>query len=263
MLDLIMHRKVILKRIKRNLLGRQHRARNPTLANESDNIDYPTLAIGGFARATEPDQRPEWFPTLAIRAYPLQDLCRWNLGDGTPVIVRRARLQDESLMSDFQKSLSQETVHLRYFGCAKLEIRIRDDFRTRTCLGSRTLVVERLLPIGDGREIIGVAYLIKVDDVNQAEFAIVIADKWQRRGVGTKLLGALLEIGCTEGLDAIFGYILAENGAMRRICQKLGFAVRSNSSHDLSKLGSIYEIGYCLGAHGRSKCHFLEIWLTT
>jgi acetyltransferase len=232
-LDWIMHRKVILKRGKRKLLGRHHRARDPTLANESDNIDYPTLASAGFARATEPDQRAERFPTLAIRAYPLQDLRRWNLADGTPVIVRRARIQDESLMRNFQRSLSEETVHLRYFGCVKLETRIRDDYRTRKRLGSHTLVAERLLPIGGGGEIIGVAYLIKVDVVNQAEFAIVISDKWQRRGVGTKLLGALLEIGRTEGLDAIFGYILAENGSMRRICQKLGFTLRSNSSHDL------------------------------
>jgi acetyltransferase len=231
--DFIMRRKVIPKRGKRELLGHPHRARNPTLAKESDNFHYPTLATGGFARPTEPDQTPDCLPALATRAYPLQDLCQWNLADGTPVIVRRARIQDESLMRNFQKSLSEETVHLRYFGCVKLEVRIRADVRTRNLYSSYTLVAERFLPIGDGREIVGVAYLIKVDEVNQGEFAIVVADKWQGMGIGTKLLGALLEMGRTQGLDAIFGYILAENGVMRRICQKLGFKLRFNYAHDL------------------------------
>jgi acetyltransferase len=134
-------------------------------------------------------------------------------------------------MRNFQQSLSEETVHLRYFGCVKLETRIKDDLRTRNRLSSYALVVERLLPIGG--EIIGVAYLIKVAQLKRAECAIVISDKWQGRGVGTKLLSALLEIGRTEGLDAVFGYILAENGAMRRLCQKLGFRLRSNYFNDV------------------------------
>jgi acetyltransferase len=233
MLDCMMHRKLIPRKEKRELLGLRQHTRNPTLANETDNIAYTTLASGGFPRATEPDQRPECFAMLAIRAYPVQDLCRWNLADGTPVIVRRARIQDEPLMRNFQRSLSEETVHLRYFGCVRLETRIKDDFRIRNRLSSYTCVVERLLPILGGREIIGVGYLIKVDEIKQAECAIVIADKWQGRGLGTNLLSALLEVGRTEGLDAIFGYILAENGAMRRICQKLGFKLRFNYSHDL------------------------------
>jgi hypothetical protein len=61
-----------------------------------------------------------------------------------------------------------------------------------------TIGVERLLPIGGGREIIGVAYPIKVDELKQAECAIVIPDKWQGLGVGTKLLSDLLEIGARK-----------------------------------------------------------------
>jgi acetyltransferase len=231
MLDVMMTRKLIPKKGKREPLGLRDRAHSPTLANETDNSAYPALGSGRFSRATEPDQRPECFPTLALRAYPFQDLYRWNLADRTPAIVRRARIQDESLMRNFQQSLSEETVHLRYFGCVKLETRIKDDLRTRNRHGNYTLVVERLLPIGG--EIIGVAYLIKVAQVMRAECAIVISDKWQGRGVGTKLLGALIEIGRTEGLDAIFGYILSENCAMRRICRKLGFELRSNYSNDV------------------------------
>jgi acetyltransferase len=175
-------------------------------------------------------QSPLYGATWAIRDYPLQYLRRWKLADGTPVIVRTARVTDEALLRDFQKSLSRITVRLRYFGSVNLKTRIRDDFSTRTFLSSYTLVVERLSPVGDRRQIIGVVYLIKADDGKEAEFAIVISDKWQRRGIGTKLLGVALGIARTEGLDVIFGYILPENDVMQRVCQKLGFDLEFNSS---------------------------------
>lgn len=193
-------------------------------------LNGPTPPCSGAVIPAERDQRPLRGATWAIRAYPLQYLRRWNLADGTPVTVRTARVKDEPLLRDFQKSLSRKTVRLRYFGSVKLETRIRDDGLARTCLNSYTLVVERISLVEDRRQIIGVAYLIKADDCNEAEFAIVISDKWQRRGIGTKLLGDVLGIGRTEGLDAIFGYILSENGVMQRVCQKLGFKLRFNSS---------------------------------
>ena len=63
--------------------------------------------------------------------------------------------------------------------------------------------------------------------------AIVISDDWQGKGLGTKLLGDLLTIGRTEGLERIFGYILPENYVMQRICNKLDFEVRYDTSQDV------------------------------
>ena len=52
-----------------------------------------------------------------------------------------------------------------------------------------------------------------------------MADAWQRHGLGRFLLKKLVEIAEDEGLVRISGVILAENIAMRRLCEKLGFRV--------------------------------------
>ncbi len=80
-----------------------------------------------------------------------------------------------------------------------------------------------------------VARLIKAYGANEAELAIVISDDWQGKGLGTKLLRDLLEIGCTEGLERIVGYVLPENFVMQRICRRQGFEVRYDKSRDVFK----------------------------
>ena len=71
--------------------------------------------------------------------------------------------------------------------------------------------------------IAGVARLNRIHRRNEAEFAIVVADEWQRRGLGTRLMEKLVEIGRREKLDVIEGSVLRENFAMLRICQRFGF----------------------------------------
>ena len=58
--------------------------------------------------------------------------------------------------------------------------------------------------------------------VNEAEFAIVIGDLYQK-GLGTELLARLLDVACEENLSRIVAEILPENLAMQSTCQKLGF----------------------------------------
>jgi acetyltransferase len=61
--------------------------------------------------------------------------------------------------------------------------------------------------------------------VPEAEFAIEISDRFQRQGLGTRLLQLLVEIGRQEGLERIFGLILPENHSMLHIAKKVGFSV--------------------------------------
>jgi acetyltransferase len=95
------------------------------------------------------------------------------------------------------------------------------------------LVTETIRTGRDQRQIIAVARLIKAHGANEAELAIVISDDWQGRGLGTKLLGDLLTISHTEGLKRIVGYILPENYVMQRLCRKLGFELRYDTSQDV------------------------------
>jgi GNAT superfamily N-acetyltransferase len=75
-------------------------------------------------------------------------------------------------------------------------------------------------------EIIGVGRLIKVQGVNEAEFALLVTDLFQRKGLGTELLRLLMQVGRDEKLQRLTGDILAENLGMQAVCKKFGFHLR-------------------------------------
>ena len=157
-----------------------------------------------------------------------------TLKDGTAVTLRPICPEDEPLVAEFHKTLSEETVHYRYFGMIKLEHRIAHSRLTRICFNDYdceiALVVERK-PAGTGeRQILGIGRLIRSRGIDEAEFAIVISDPWQGKGLGTKLLSRLLDIGRQEKMGRIVAFILPDNIGMRRICTKLGFSVRYDTN---------------------------------
>ena len=95
-----------------------------------------------------------------------------------------------------------------------LEQRIMHDRLRRVCFidYDREMALVADKRNRDGKhQILGVGRLIKEHDTKQAEFAILISDPWQGKGLGTELLKLLVEIGRTEGLRRIIGYISAEN----------------------------------------------------
>jgi acetyltransferase len=173
-------------------------------------------------------------PRLAIRPYPEQYVTQWKPRCGIPLTIRPIRPEDEPLMVKFHGTLSEESVHFRYFGIVKLEQRVAHERLTRICFNDydREIAMVATRRATSEEEILGVARLIKVHGVNEGEFAIVISDQWQGQGLGTYLLKLLLEIGRQEGLERIIGHILPENYGMQRVCKKLGFAVNYDDFAD-------------------------------
>jgi len=207
---------------------------NPLLASPRGVIVLDARMI-----LAEPDQPAASLSKLVIRPYPTQYVREWKLADGTLVVIRPIRPEDEPLAIDFHKSLSEETLHLRYFGFLEGEALIAHERLVQICFSDYdreiNLVAERIQPGRNQRQIVAIARLIKSYGANEAELAIVISDDWQGKGLGTKLVRDLLEIGCTEGLERIVGYVLPENYVMQRICRKQGFEVRFDRSRDVFK----------------------------
>jgi len=207
---------------------------NPLLASPRGVIVLDARMI-----LAEPDQPAASLSKLVIRPYPTQYVREWKLANGTLVVIRPIRPEDEPLAIDFHKSLSEETLHLRYFGFLEGEALIAHERLVQICFSDYdreiNLVAERIQPGRNQRQIVAIARLIKSYGANEAELAIVISDDWQGKGLGTKLVRDLLEIGCTEGLERIVGYVLPENYVMQRICRKQGFEVRFDRSRDVFK----------------------------
>jgi acetyltransferase len=177
--------------------------------------------------------REDQLPKPAIRPYPTQYITEWKLRDGTPVTLRPIRPEDELTIAMFHGTLSEQSVYYRYFSLLKLPQRIAHERLTRICFNDYdreiALVVDRRDPKTGRHEILGVGRLSKVRGANDAEFALLINDQWQHLGLGTELLKSLVKIGRDEKLDRIIGYILSENRAMQRVCERVGFEVRHDA----------------------------------
>ncbi len=187
------------------------------------------LALDARIVLHDKNVREENLPRLAIRPYPLQYSSKWQLRDGTPITIRPIRPEDEPLMVKFHGTLSEETVHFRYFGFSKLELRVAHERLTRICFNDydREIALVAVRPEPDTKEdeIIGVGRLIKLHGINQAEFAIIISDRCQRQGLGTQLLRLLVDIGRKEGVELIFGLVLPDNYGMQRVSKKVRFTL--------------------------------------
>jgi acetyltransferase len=110
----------------------------------------------------------------------------------------------------------------------KLDQRTAHERLTRICFidydREMALVAEHTDPATGEREIMGVARLSRNGaDPAEAEFSVLVSDRFQRRGVGTLLVRRLLEVGRDENLRRITAEILLDNRPMQRISESLGF----------------------------------------
>ena len=132
----------------------------------------------------------------------------WDTRGGVPVTIRPIRPEDEPLMVRFHRTLSNETVHARYFSSLKLAERTAHERLARVCFIDydrvMALVTERADRDSGEREMVAVGRLIKAHGVNEAEFALLVADDWQRRGIGSELLRRLVSVARDEGLNRIY-----------------------------------------------------------
>ena len=128
-------------------------------------------------------------------------------------------------MVKFHGTLSEETVFLRYFGHSKLELRIAHERLTRICFidydREMALIAVRQEPEMKEPEIIGVGWLVKRHGVPEAEFAIEISDRFQRQGLGTRLLQLLVDIGRQQVFSAFSGLSCPKTTACSKSPRKL------------------------------------------
>jgi acetyltransferase len=196
---------------------------NPLFASADELVALDARVILHDAKLAETA-----LPKLAIRAYPTKYVSKWKTKNGTQVTIRPIRPEDEPLLVKFHQTLSPESVYLRYFNQLKLDERIAHERLVRICFNDydrEMALVTELKQKGAESEILGVGRLTKERGLNEAEFALLVADKWQKQGLGTELLRRLLHVAETERLTRVTAEILADNHGMKTVVNKLGFKV--------------------------------------
>ena len=198
---------------------------NPLLASAEQ-----LVALDARIILYDPQIPEEALPKAAIRPYPASYIGSTMLADGESVTLRPIRPDDEPMMIRFHKALSEQSVYYRYFGTMSLSQRTAHERLTRMCFidydRELALVAVRNDSDPDSAEIIAVGRLIKLHGSTDAEIAVLVADSFQGKRLGTDIVSRLLKIARQEGVRRICAEILPENHQMRRICQKLGFQIR-------------------------------------
>ena len=190
------------------------------------------------------DVEEECLPKPVIRPYPLQFLWQEQIKDGSTVNIRPIRPEDEPLVVEFHKHLSEQSVYFRYFRVMDYRQRVAHERLTRICFidydREIALVAERKRPDGEGSEILGIGRLVKSFGDREGEFAVLIADHAQRMGLGTLLLKHIVDLGRAEKLNRVVGSILTENLGMLKVSERLGFKISSHLGDDTAT--AVFEI---------------------
>jgi acetyltransferase len=180
-----------------------------------------------------PEVGREQLPKLAIRPYPNRYVSSWTMKDGTDVLIRPIRPEDEPMMVKFHATLSERSVYLRYFHLMHLSQRVAHERLTRICFidydREMALVAERR------GEILAVARLTRIPGSNDAEVAVLVSDQFHGRGLGKELLARLVIVGGDEKLRVLKADILPDNRDVMRICEKLGFTLRHSVEDEVIK----------------------------
>jgi acetyltransferase len=209
---------------------------NPLLVSEDEPV-----ALDARVVLHPSDMQDSDLPKIAIRPYPTQYAGSWKTRNGETVAIRPIRPEDEPLMVKFHETLSEQTVYLRYFQALKLNERIAHDRLTRTCFidydREMVLVAFREKPKTGFREILGAIRLSRVRGTDEAEFAVLVSDPFQHRGLGTELLRRILEIARHEKVRRVTADILPGNLAMQHVCATLGFRLHQALGDPLVRAG--------------------------
>ena len=166
-------------------------------------------------------------PRPAIRPYPIQYVSGWKMKNGSAVTLRPIRPEDETLMPDFHRAVSERSVYFRYFHAAKLDQRVAHERLIRMCFldydREMAMLADYTDPATGKHQILAIARMSKLHGTNSAEVAVIVRDEYQHQGLGIELTRRLLQIARDEKLGTLVAYMLQENIEMQGLLRKVGF----------------------------------------
>ncbi|HSD40667.1 MAG TPA: GNAT family N-acetyltransferase [Burkholderiales bacterium] len=153
-----------------------------------------------------------------------------RLRDGRSALVRRARPADREAVQQFVRELSPLARRRRFFGAVS-ELSPGQLDRLTRVQDPRDLSLVALSANAGASRIVAMAQYAAADP-QPAEFAVVVADAWQRQGLGERLLEMLLAGAAESGMRSMSGSVLAENRPMLALAAKLGFDASGDGHPD-------------------------------
>ncbi|QFU76887.1 bifunctional acyl-CoA synthetase/GNAT family N-acetyltransferase [Halioglobus maricola] len=191
---------------------------NPLLVDEEG-----VVAVDARITVRQQDTGASRYGHMAIHPYPADLESQLLLADGSEVLLRPIRPEDGHSEDSFVANLSAESRYFRFMhGLHRLTPSMLARFTQIDY--DREMALVAIEQDEEGRDtFIGVARYVTNPDANSCEFALTVADEWQSRGVGPRMMERLIYIARRRGLETMIGEVLAQNSRMLRMCKRLGF----------------------------------------
>lgn len=193
---------------------------NPLVADE-----YGVMALDARIRL-QPAPPGGKTARFAIRPYPSELEEDITLTDGTALLLRPVRPEDEPAFRSGFAKLTPEDVHMRFFVHMR---QLPHDLAARLTQIDYDREMALVAFLEEGKkpgEAVGVVRLMADPDNLRAEYAVIVRSDYQRRGLGRILMDRIVAYAKKRGIGEIFGYVLEENSAMLALCAELGFTVK-------------------------------------
>jgi len=165
-------------------------------------------------------------PAALPPGYPADLERSWRTSDGTVVRIRALHPGDLDLEIDFIAGLSPETLYQRlHYRASSVSrgdaVRLLElDYRDSLACGA-------LVDGPAGPSLVGVCRYARVANSDTADCAIVVADAWHGRGIGTELMRTLAVAARQRGIRVLVGSSLADNTRIHAWARRFGFEVKT------------------------------------
>jgi len=202
---------------------------NPLILDESG-------VLAADARVVVELRQPsaDRYAHMAIYPYPTHLVSSWQLADGTDLVIRPIRPEDAGIEQAFVRNLSEEARYFRFMNSVQ-ELSEAMLVRFTQIDYSREMALVAVAE-ENGQEVeLGVTRFAINPDGESCDFALVIADRMRGKGLGNKLMTALMDAARSKGLKVMEGEVLKSNTSMLKLMQRLNFSIENSPDDDSVK----------------------------
>lgn len=165
-----------------------------------------------------------------VLTYPVAYIYPIQLSDGQLVQLRPIHPVDGKKALSFRSSLSDQSIRDRFLGYIPTASKKLINRLTKIDYDREMALVAELID-GKERTTIAVARIVgEGQDQEKAEFALIIADEWQGKGLGTKMTDCMIDIAGDMGFQKLYALLYVHNTQMKRILKKRGFTFQSEEA---------------------------------
>ncbi len=202
---------------------------NPLLVGRDELVAVDARVIVDRETLVKP-VRP--YSHLAIRPYPEEWVRPNKLRDGTPILLRPIKPEDEPLWHELLANCSQESLWFRFRYVFKSTTH---EMATRYCFidYDREIAIVAEIEEDGQRKLIGVGRIVADSDHQDGEYAVLVADAWQGMGLGSIMTDYCLEICKAWGLRRVVAETTHDNSRMLHIFQSRDFALDYDTCKDV------------------------------